>query len=156
MLQQEIERKFLVNGEFKIYASTQHKIEQGYLSTNPERTVRIRIADEKAFITIKGKSNKAGTSRLEWEKEITVEEAKKLISICEPGVIAKTRYHIKAGSHMFEVDEFYGENKGLVIAEIELQSEDEAFIKPDWLGKEVTGDAKYYNASLIKNPFKNW
>ena len=154
---QEIERKFLVKNEsFKSLATAKKKIAQGYLNTNPERTVRVRIADEKAFLTIKGKGNETGITRFEWEKEIPVEEAKSLLELCEKGVIEKTRFEIPSGKHLFEVDEFYGENVGLIIAEIELSDENEAFEKPDWLGKEVTNDERFYNAYLSKNPFKNW
>lgn len=154
---QEIERKFLVKNEsFKSLATAKKKIAQGYLNTNPERTVRVRIADEKAFLTIKGKGNETGMTRFEWEKEIPVEEAKSLLELCEKGVIEKTRFEIPSGKHLFEVDEFYGENVGLIIAEIELSDENEAFEKPDWLGKEVTNDERFYNAYLSKNSFKNW
>ena len=154
---QEIERKFLVKNEsFKSLATAKKKIAQGYLNTNPERTVRVRIADEKAFLTIKGKGNETGMTRFEWEKEIPLEEAKSLLELCEKGVIEKTRFEIPSGKHLFEVDEFYGENVGLIIAEIELSDENEAFEKPDWLGKEVTNDERFYNAYLSKNPFKNW
>lgn len=154
---QEIERKFLVKNEsFKSLATAKKKIAQGYLNTNPERTVRVRIADEKAFLTIKGKGNDTGMTRFEWEKEIPVEEAKSLLELCEKGVIEKTRFEIPSGKHLFEVDEFYGENVGLIIAEIELSDENEAFEKPDWLGKEVTNDERFYNAYLSKNSFKNW
>ena len=153
---QEIERKFLVKGEFKSKAKKQIRIIQGYLSTVAERTVRVRLTDNKGFITIKGKSNASGLARYEWEKEIPINEAKDLLEICESGLIDKTRFLIDAGNHTFEVDEFYGENEGLIVAEIELNSEDEEFEKPDWLGVEVTGDFRYFNASLMKNPYKNW
>ena len=129
---------------------------QGYLSSVPERTVRVRVKGEKGFLTVKGIGSESGASRYEWEKEITVEEANELMKICEPGVIDKTRYLVKVGNHTFEVDEFYGENQGLIIAEVELQSEDEAFEKPQWLGQEVTGYTKYYNSMLMKNPYKSW
>ncbi|MEA3505436.1 MAG: CYTH domain-containing protein [Bacteroidota bacterium] len=152
----EIERKFLVRGEFKSFASESQKISQGYLSSVVERTVRVRIKGEQGFITIKGKGNETGVSRYEFEKEITLQEAQELLNICEPGVIDKRRFIVKVGKHNFEVDEFYGENKGLIIAEIELESEAEEFVKPQWLGKEVTGDARYYNAMLSKNPYCNW
>ncbi len=152
----EIERKFLVKSDFKTFVTLHNEIVQGYLSSVPERNVRIRIKGKKGYITIKGIGSKTGMSRFEWEKEIPVEEAKELIKICEPGVIEKIRYLVPVGKHTFEIDEFHGENEGLIIAEIELQSEEEFFEKPDWLGAEVTGDKKYYNASLAKNPFKNW
>lgn len=153
---QEIERKFLVDGDFKPYSFKTIRIVQGYLSSVPERTVRIRVKETKGFLTVKGKTDDSGVSRYEWEKEIPVDEAKELLKLCEPGVIDKSRYLVKVGAHVFEVDEFYGENEGLVIAEIELKSGDEPFEKPEWLGKEVTGDACYYNASLIKSPYKSW
>ena len=154
---QEIERKFLVKSDdFKKESFKKSKIVQGFLSTVPERTVRIRIKDNQGFITIKGIGNKSGTSRYEWEKEIPVKDAIDLLEISEPGVIDKTRFNVKYGSHIFEVDEFYGENEGLIVAEIELSSEDEDFVKPTWLGNEVTGEVKYYNTMLMKNPFKNW
>ena len=154
---QEIERKFLVKSDdFKKESFKKSKIVQGFLSTVPERTVRIRIKDNQGFITVKGIGNKSGTSRYEWEKEIPVKDAIDLLEISEPGVIDKTRFNVKYGSHIFEVDEFYGENEGLIVAEIELSSEDEDFVKPTWLGNEVTGEVKYYNAMLMKNPFKNW
>jgi len=153
---QEIERKFLVNSEFKNLATKQSRITQGYLSSVPERTVRVRIKGDKGFITIKGIGNASGASRYEWEKEIPVSEAEELLKICEPGVIDKTRYLVKNGDHIFEVDEFYGDNEGLIVAEVELKSEDETFLKPEWLGEEVTGDARYFNSMLMKNPYKNW
>lgn len=154
---QEIERKFLVlNDTYKKESFKKVKIIQGFLSSVPERTVRIRIQDETAFITVKGIGNNSGTSRFEWEKEITVKEATDLLKLCEPGIIDKTRFNVKMGNHVFEVDEFYGANEGLIIAEIELNSENEYFEKPIWLGKEVTGNVKYYNAMLLKKPYKNW
>jgi CYTH domain-containing protein len=153
----EIERKFLVkNNSFKEESYQKKHIKQGFLNSNKNRVVRIRIADETAFITVKGKSNKEGTTRFEWEKEINKAEAEKLLLLCEPSIIEKTRFLIKKGNHIFEVDEFYSENQGLIIAEIELNSENEPFEKPNWLGKEVTGDLKYYNSVLSKVPFKNW
>jgi len=153
----EIERKFLVkNDDFKKESFNETKIVQGFLSTVPERTVRIRIKGDKGFITVKGIGNESGTSRYEWEKEISVQDATDLLKISEPGVIDKIRYNVKSGRHTFEVDEFYGENEGLTVAEVELDSEDENFIKPEWLGKEVTGQVKYYNSMLMKNPYKNW
>lgn len=153
---QEIERKFLVKGAFKAEAFKATRITQGYLSSVPERTVRVRVKGEKGFITIKGKGNDSGASRFEWEKEVPVNEIQDLLKICEPGIIDKTRYLVKAGEHTFEVDEFYGENEGLVVAEVELGSEGEAFEKPEWLGEEVTGDVKYYNSMLMKNPYTKW
>jgi adenylate cyclase len=152
----EIERKFLVKGPYKNLAFKQLYIIQGYLSSNPERSVRIRIKADKAYITIKGNTNTSGLSRYEWEKEIPVEEAEELFQLCEPGIIEKIRYEIKAGKHIYEVDEFFGENQGLTIAEIELNDENESFIQPEWLGEEVTGDLRYYNSNLLKKPFKKW
>jgi len=153
---QEIERKFLVKGDFKNLAKKEIRITQGYLSSVPERTVRVRLKGEKGFITIKGIGNESGASRYEWEKEIPTEEVKELLKICEPGVIDKTRFLIEAGEHTYEVDEFYGENEGLTVAEVELNSEDETFNKPEWLGQEVTGNVKYYNSMLMKNPYIKW
>ena len=153
----EIERKFLVKSEdFKEQAFAQNKIAQGYLSSVPERTVRVRIKGEKGFITIKGISQQGGMSRFEWENEIPLDEAQELLKLCEKGKIEKTRFEIKSGKHIIEVDEFYGENEGLIMAEIELTSEAETFEKPEWLGEEVTNDTRYYNAYLNKNPFKEW
>jgi len=157
MAQQEIERKFLVKGDYKKFVSKETKIVQGFLCTVPERTVRVRIKGDKGFLTIKGIGNESGASRYEFEKEIAVADAKDLMKICEPGVIDKTRYIVKANNGLFfEVDEFYGENEGLTIAELELPSEDAAFEKPGWLGEEVTGDVRYFNSMLMKNPYKNW
>ncbi len=153
---QEIEKKFLVNGDFKPSAFRATRITQSYLSSVPERTVRVRIKGDKGYITIKGIGNAGGASRFEWEKEIPVEDVRALLEICEPGVIDKTRYLVKAGTHIFEVDEFYGDNEGLTVAEVELSDENESFDIPFWLGEEVTGDAKYYNSMLTKNPYKNW
>ena len=153
----EIERKFLVNSEdFKSHASHKNQIAQGYLNSNPERTVRVRVKGESGFLTIKGKGNDTGMTRFEWETEISLAEAKNLIQLCENGVIDKIRYEVEIGNHTYEVDEFFGDNEGLVVAEIELKSEDEAFEKPTWLGQEVTNDERYYNAYLSNNPFKNW
>lgn len=153
---QEIERKFLVAGDFKSSVRKATRITQGYLSSVPERTVRVRIKGEKGFITIKGIGSESGASRFEWEKEITINEARELLGICEPGVIDKTRYLVEVGAHIFEVDEFYGDNEGLTVAEVELSAENEIFEYPAWLGQEVTGDVRYYNSMLMKNPYKNW
>lgn len=153
---QEIERKFLVKGDFKPFSTKATRITQGYLSSVPERAVRVRIKGDKGFITIKGIGNASGTSRYEWEKEIPVTEVEELLKICEPGVIDKTRYLVPAGKFTFEVDEFYGENQGLVVAEIELPSEQESIEKPDWLGEEITGDVRYYNVMLMKHPYTTW
>ena len=153
---QEIERKFLIRNEFKPFAKKAIRITQGYLSSVPERVVRVRIYGDKGFLTIKGIGNASGTTRFEWEKEISVVEAQSLLNLCEPGVIDKIRYLIEVENYTYEVDEFFGENEGLVIAEIELPSEDAVFPKPDWLGEEVTGDRRYYNSMLIKTPFSKW
>ena len=154
---QEIERKFLVIGDYKKFATEETKIEQGFLSTVPERTVRVRIKGNQGFLTIKGIGNKSGASRFEFEKEISIDDAKDLMDICEPGVIEKTRFIIPINKGLiFEIDEFYGENQGLTVAEIELPSEETSFEKPSWLGEEVTGDVRFYNAMLMKNPYKNW
>jgi len=156
-MNKEIERKFLVKGDFKNVAIKSYKIAQGFLSTVPERTVRVRIRDNEGFITIKGVSNEAGTTRFEWEKEIDVKEANSLLAICEPAIIEKVRYIIEANNNLFfEVDEFLGENEGLLIAEIELPSEDFEFTKPDWLGEEVTGQIQYYNSMIAKKPYSKW
>lgn len=153
----EIEKKFLVSGNaFKQDAAKSVRITQGYLSSVAERTVRIRIKDDKGYLTIKGKGNDSGASRYEWEKEISITDARELLNLCEPGVIDKTRFLVKSGEHTFEVDEFYGDNEGLVVAEVELEAEDEAFNKPGWITEEVTGQDKYYNAMLKSNPYKNW
>lgn len=153
---QEIERKFLVKGDFKSEVFKSTRITQGYLSSVPERTVRVRVKGEKGFITIKGIGNESGASRFEWEKEIPVDEVRELLKICEPGVIDKTRYLVKNGDFTFEVDEFYGDNDGLTVAEIELPDEQAQFNRPAWLGEEVTGDVRFYNSMLMKNPYKNW
>jgi adenylate cyclase len=153
----EIERKFLVkNEDFKKVFYQKKQLKQGYLNSDKNRTVRVRISNDSAFLTIKGKSNSTGTTRFEWEKEINSAEAEQLLLLCEPSIITKTRFYIKAENHIFEVDEFYGDNEGLIIAEIELNTEDELFKKPLWLGTEVTGDKRYYNSSLSKVPFKIW
>ena len=153
----EIERKYLVTSlDFLNEYSIKNEIAQGYLSSNPERTVRIRIKGNKGFITIKGIGSESGVSRFEWEKEIATEEAKSLLKLCEKGVIEKTRYEVKSGKHIIEIDVFHGENKGLILAEIELESENETILKPNWLGTEVTNDERYYNAYLSQNPFKSW
>lgn len=154
---QEIERKFLVKSDaFKEKAVAKTRITQGYLSSVPERTVRVRVKGDKGFLTIKGIGNESGASRYEWEKEIPLAEVQQLLKMCEPGVIDKTRFNVKSGPHIFEVDEFYGDNEGLIVAEIELSSEVENFKKPSWLGEEVTGQVKYYNSMLMKNPYKSW
>ena len=153
----EIERKFLVkNEDFKKEFYQKKQLKQGYLNSDKNRTVRVRISDNDAFLTIKGKSNSSGTTRFEWEKEIHISEAEQLLFLCEPSIIDKTRFYIKNENHIFEVDEFFGDNEGLIVAEIELNSENEIFKKPLWLGEEVTGDKRYYNSSLSKISFKEW
>lgn len=153
----EIERKFLVlSNDFIKEAISQKRIVQAYLNSNPMRTVRIRIKDNKGFLTIKGLGNESGTTRLEWETEIPLGDAEKMLPICESGMIDKIRYEIRVGKHLYEVDVFSGENEGLVLAEIELKHENEVFEKPQWLGEEVTGDERFYNAYLSKKPYKNW
>lgn len=154
---QEIERKFLVtSARYKEEAIDATTIVQGFLNTAPERTVRVRIYGTKGFLTVKGKSSASGTTRFEWEKEISVKEAEQLMALCEEYSIEKVRYRVQVGNHIFEVDEFLGNNKGLTVAEIELQDENEPFKKPDWLGREVTGVAKYYNSQLSKTPYTLW
>lgn len=151
----EIERKFLVKSDdFKKTAHKKIEIQQAYLNTDPERTIRIRITGEKAYLTIKGKSDKTGTSRFEWEKEIPSEEAKELLKLCKPGRIVKDRYLVTSGKHTFEVDVFQESLKDLVIAEIELEDAEETFQKPEWLGKEVTGNKSYYNSNLVAKAAK--
>lgn len=153
----EIERKFLVKStNYKEQAISNERIVQGFLNTDPERTVRVRIKGDSGFLTVKGKSNQEGTTRFEWEHKITVTEAEQLLILCEKGIIDKTRYVVPVGNHLFEVDEFYGDNEGLTIAEVELSAEKERFQTPEWLGEEVTGDIKYYNSQLGKKPFKKW
>ena len=150
----ETERKFLVEGDFKSEAVDSVRIKQGYLCSVPERTVRVRIKGEKGYITVKGPSSESGASRFEWEKEIPADEAQLLLELCETGIIDKTRYFVRCGAHTFEVDEFYADNEGLILAEVELASEDEKFEMPSWLGREVTGDPRYYNSMLMKHPIK--
>ncbi len=152
----EIERKFLVTGEYKSLAYAHSHIEQGYFDTAPGRTVRVRIRDDKAFLTIKGPSNKEGLSRYEFETEVPLEDGRQMMRLCRPGRINKNRWLIKNGSHTIEVDEFFGDNEGLVMAEIELGSEEEEYVKPDFLGKEVTGDRRYYNSHLMRYPYLLW
>ena len=153
----EIERKFLVTSNaYEAEARSKIRIVQGFLNTDADRTVRIRVKDNTGYITVKGKSNASGTTRFEWEKEIELEEANALLELCEKGVLDKTRYEVPVGKHLFEVDAFFGENEGLIIAEIELSHENEEFEHPSWLGKEVTGEVKYYNSQLSKYPFRTW
>lgn len=155
-MEREIERKFLVRGEYKSQAYASSHIVQGYICSARGRTVRVRIRDTKGYLTIKGASDAAGMSRYEWEREIPLAEAEELMKLCEPGVIDKTRYLVHSGRHVFEVDEFYGDNQGLVVAEVELASETEPFEKPAFIGREVTGDVRYYNSQLMKHPYAEW
>lgn len=153
----EIERKFtLKNTNFLLSVANVFKISQGYLSSLPERTVRVRTKNDKGFITVKGKSSENGTSRFEWEKEIDFKEAIQLLSLCEDFIIEKTRYEVKYENHVFEIDVFSGQNEGLMIAEVEIQSELENVLLPDWVDKEVTGDERYYNAYLSNHPYQSW
>ncbi|MGB5238892.1 MAG: CYTH domain-containing protein [Flavobacteriaceae bacterium] len=153
----EIERKFLViSDEYRKAAYAKNLIIQGFLSTDPERTIRIRIKEDKGYLTVKGRTDKSGTSRMEWEYPINLEDAREMLKICNETLVEKTRYLVKSGNHVFEVDEFLGENDGLVIAEVELDAKEEEIIPPLWLGEEVTGDPKYYNSQLSKTPYLKW
>ena len=153
----ETERKFLVkDNTYKNGATESRRMTQGYICRESGRTVRVRISDSMAWLTIKGASNDSGLSRYEWEKEIPVDEARGLMALCREGIIDKTRYIVPFGGHDFEVDEFHGDNAGLVMAEIELENESEPFGRPGWLGKEVTGDRRYYNSMLTLHPFSEW
>lgn len=153
----EIERKFLVSSDsYKRQTTSQSRIRQGYICSGHGRTVRVRIRGDRGFLTIKGPSADGGLSRYEFEKEITPDEAEQLFRLCEPGIIDKTRYLVPSGPHTFEVDEFYGDNEGLVMAEVELSAPDEPYEKPDFIGREVTGDRRFYNSHLRQNPFKLW
>ena len=153
---QEIERKFLVSGEFKSLATSHSRIVQGYISSARGRTVRVRIRDDKGYLTIKGASNASGTSRYEWEKELPLAEAEELMKLCEPGIIDKTRYVVRSGKQVYELDEYNRQNEALHLAEVQLESEEESFVKPDFIGKEVTGDVRYYNSQLMKKTYKTW
>ena len=153
----EIERKFLVlDDSYKNLATSSSHIKQGYIYSGKGKTIRVRIRDERGYLTIKVPSDKAGLCRYEWEKEVDLHDAEELMRLCEPGIIDKTRYIIPSGKHTFEVDEFFGENQGLVMAEVELVSEEEPFEKPPFIGKEVTGDRRYYNSHLRENPYSRW
>lgn len=146
----EIERKFMVKGEFRHLAVKETHILQRYIVIGPDKTIRVRVAGEKAFLTIKGAPEANSFSRKEWEFSIPLKDAEEMIGICLPGKIEKTRFMVPSGNHLFEVDVFHDKNVGLVIAEIELSSEDEPFEKPEWLGKEVTGQPEYYNVNLVR------
>lgn len=153
----EIERKFLVCGDdYKRQAYASDRIRQGYICSGHGHTVRVRQRGNQGFLTIKGPSADGGLSRYEFEKEITLEEAEQLFALCEPGIIDKTRYLVRSGSHVFEVDEFYGDNQGLVMAEVELGAPDEPFSKPPFVGQEVTGDRRFYNSHLRRYPYCLW
>lgn len=153
----ETERKFLVTGDYKSHAASHSRIVQGYICSERGRTVRVRLRGEKGYLTIKGPSKNDGLSRYEFEKEITIDEALSLLRLCVGGIIDKVRYLVPMeDGHTFEVDEFHGENEGLTMAEVELGAEDEAYIRPDWLGEEVTGDRRYYNSQLLTRPFTKW
>lgn len=152
----EIERKFLVVGDYKSLSASHSRIMQGYICSGRGRTVRVRLRDDKGYLTIKGPSLNGGLSRFEFEKEITKDEALSLMRLCEPGIIDKTRWLVPVGSHTYEVDEFYGDNQGLVVAEVELGSEHEDYERAPFVGREVTGDRKYYNSSLCTYPYKDW
>ena len=150
----EIERKFLVNRDLFKPTSEGDYIAQGYLSSTPERTVRVRIKNNRGYLTVKGKNT--GISRIEFEYEIPANDAKELLTLCEPSIIIKRRYNINVNGSKWEVDVFEGDNEGLIVAEIELSSEDELFSKPNWIGEEVSSDVRYYNSHLSKHPFKSW
>ena len=153
----EIERKFIVRGNsYRQLAYASDRIKQGYICSGHGRTVRVRLRGGRGYLTIKGPSLDGGLSRYEFEKEITPDEAEQLFRLCEPGIIDKTRFLVKSGQHTFEVDEFYGENEGLVMAEVELSSPDEPYEKPAFIVKEVSGDRRFYNSHLRVNPFSAW
>jgi len=152
----EIERKFLVSGEYKPHVYKHYLMKQGYLSLSGVSVVRIRVKGEKGFITIKGAVGEGGITRREWEYEVPKHDAEEMLLLCEDAVIVKTRYLVRVGKHTFEVDEFAGENEGLLIAEVELENEDDVFEKPDWLGAEVTGNVRYYNSYLSIHPYREW
>lgn len=154
---QEIERKFLVrkDGSYKAMASSHSHIRQGYMACKGA-AVRIRLRDDKAYLTIKGPSRNGGLSRFEFEREILVEEADEMFKLCVGGVVDKTRWIVPYEGHIFEVDEFHGINDGLLFAEVELKTEDEHFEKPPFLGPEVTGNRHFYNSHLLVNPYPQW
>ena len=153
----EIERKFLVVGdEYRRMAYSSDRIVQGYICRADGNSVRVRIRDGRGYLTIKGPSLDGGLSRYEWEREISLSEAEDMLLLCRDAKIDKRRYLVKCGSHTYEVDEFYGDNEGLVVAEIELSDKDEAFERPSFLGREVTGEARYYNGHLTRFPYKDW
>ena len=152
----EIERKFLVAGDFMPFVTKKYSIRQGYILTSAEKTVRVRTKGDKGYITIKGKSNSNGFSRFEWEKEISLSDAGELLLLCEKNIIEKIRYEVDFEGKTFEIDVFHGSNEGLVLAELELQTENEPYTAPEWLGREVTGNVRYYNSYLSKHPYSEW
>lgn len=153
----EIERKFLVkDSSFKAQSFKSYHIIQAYLNSNPTRCVRVRIMDDKGYITVKGKATETGLSKFEWEKEIPEKEARELLNLCESGVLEKERFLVNYKDYLFEVDVFTGLNAGLIIAEVEISHEAEIFEKPDWLGEEVTGNVQYFNSYLSRHPFNGW
>lgn len=153
---QEIERKFLVKGPFRERAFASSRICQGYICSERGRTVRVRLRDNRGYLTIKGPSFDGGLSRYEFETEISEADARELLKLCGPVCIEKTRHLVRQGNHVFEVDEFHGANEGLVVAEVELARADEPYEKPDFIGEEVTGDRRYYNSSLMMHPYCEW
>ena len=154
---QEIERKFLIHREkIDLTEVNATRIVQGFLNSDKNRTVRVRIKGKNGFLTVKGLSKNKGLSRFEWEKQISIKEAEELLGLCEPGVIEKNRYEINHEGFVFEIDEFFGENEGLWLAELELEHENQSYSSPGWLSTEVTGDERFYNAVLSKNPYKSW
>lgn len=152
----EIERKFLVAGDYKSLATSSSRIRQGYILSGGGRTVRVRLRDAKGYLTIKGPARHGGLARYEFETEVSQDDALSLLTLCDPGLIDKTRWLVPVGGHVFEVDEFFGDNSGLVVAEVELRAEDEAFERPPFLGREVTGDHRYYNSHLLRHPYAEW
>ena len=155
-MNKEIERKFLIEGDFRPFVESSSHIRQGYIARDGGRTVRVRIRDNKAYLTIKGPSDETGMGRLEWEIEIALEDALQLMPLCQMGIIDKTRHIVPFGGHIFEVDEFHGDNQGLIFAEVELSDANEEVELPTWIGDEVTLDRKYYNSNLLTHPYKDW
>ncbi|WP_122531510.1 MULTISPECIES: CYTH domain-containing protein [Pseudomonas] len=152
----EIERKFLVKDGWRPQVESSSTLCQGYLNSDPARTVRVRIQDGRAVQTIKGLSDESGEKRPELNKKLTLAEADFMLDLCEPGMIDKTRHYIPAGEHLWEIDEFHGANEGLVVAEISFKTQGEDFLRPEWLGEEVTGRLEFYNSYLAKHPFNSW
>ena len=152
----ETERKFLVKGDFRPYAVNRTRIVQGYICSDKGKSVRVRIRGDKGYLTVKGATSQNGLSRYEFEREVPIEDAEQLLRLCEPGQIDKERYKVPFEGHTWEVDVFHGANEGLVLAEVELQDERESIVCPDWIGEEVTGDQRYYNASLVRTPYNTF